>query len=105
MIRCTVHHRNGKLQRFEVRGHAGFEDVGQDIVCAAASVLVINAVNSCEVLLGIEPESRDDGKTLLCQVPQDESAQLLFHSMVYGLEALMKQYPKHVQVRTVEDKE
>lgn len=105
MIRCEVHHRSGKLQWFQVSGHAGFEDVGSDIVCAAASVLVINAANSCEVLLGIEPETSDDRKTLSCQVPQDESAQLLFRSMVYGLETLMKQYPKHVHVRTVEDKE
>ncbi len=105
MIRCEVYHQSGKLQRFSIRGHAGFADIGTDIVCAAASILVINAVNSCEVLLGIEPATVDDNDTLLCEVPQDDSAQLLFNSMVYGLEELMKQYPKHVQVKVRQDKE
>ena len=29
-------------------GHAGYDDIGKDIVCAAVSVLVINTLNSIE---------------------------------------------------------
>lgn len=33
---------------FEFAGHAGADEFGKDIVCAAVSVLVINTVNSIE---------------------------------------------------------
>ena len=33
---------------FDVSGHAGYSEAGSDIVCAAVSALVINAVNSIE---------------------------------------------------------
>ena len=31
-------------------GHAGFDQSGRDIVCAAISILVINTINSIEEL-------------------------------------------------------
>ena len=35
-------------KRVECSGHAGFADSGEDIVCAAISVLTINLINSLE---------------------------------------------------------
>ena len=35
---------------FQTEGHAGYADPGQDIVCAAASVLIINTMNAIERL-------------------------------------------------------
>ena len=49
MIQVTIY-RNEKEEcsGFLARGHAGFSEEGQDIVCAAASVLMINTVNAIE---------------------------------------------------------
>ena len=33
---------------FQTEGHAEYADPGQDIVCAAASILVINTINAIE---------------------------------------------------------
>lgn len=33
---------------FESKGHAGADEAGKDVVCAAVSVLVINTLNSIE---------------------------------------------------------
>ena len=46
MITITVKKRNGNYLEFVSKGHAGYAEEGQDIVCAAVSVLVINTVNS-----------------------------------------------------------
>ena len=35
---------------FKTFGHAGYAEEGEDIVCAAISVLVINTMNSIEAL-------------------------------------------------------
>ena len=49
MIRVTIY-KNEKHQcvGFKAHGHAGFSEEGQDIVCAAVSVLTINTLNAIE---------------------------------------------------------
>ena len=41
---------------FEITGHAGYAEYGQDIVCAAVSVLALNMANSVERLQTIDFE-------------------------------------------------
>ena len=49
MIRVTVYKtRRHEYAGFDLSGHAGYEEAGHDIVCAAVSALVINTVNSVE---------------------------------------------------------
>ena len=49
MVRVTILKDQKDICRgFETSGHAGYADKGQDIVCAAVSVLTINTVNSLE---------------------------------------------------------
>ena len=44
--------RNGEYKGFNCIGHSGYADAGEDIVCAAISVLVINTINSLDQLAG-----------------------------------------------------
>ena len=48
MINITVKKRNGSYLDFLSRGHAGYAEEGQDIVCAAVSALIITTVNSLD---------------------------------------------------------
>ena len=48
MITITVKKRNHDYVDFRSKGHAGYAEAGQDIVCAAVSVLVINTINSID---------------------------------------------------------
>ena len=74
---------------FKTYGHAGFSDEGQDIVCAAASVLIINTVNAIEKctedrtsLVSDDAEGVIDYS--LKERPSKE-AELLLDTMVLGL--------------------
>jgi len=102
MIRFEVTADHVLIEQFRVTGHAGFADAGQDIVCAAVSVLVYNAVNSCEELLGMTLTVTDTRDALLCCVPHkvrsDERVQLLLRSMAFGIEQVAENYPKFVRV-------
>jgi uncharacterized protein YsxB (DUF464 family) len=101
MIRVEVFETSGRITRFSVSGHAGYAEAGEDIVCAAVSALTLNAVNSCEKLLGIRLSYEDDGDMLVCDVPRterDSEVQLLLRSMVFGLEQTQTLYPEHVRV-------
>jgi uncharacterized protein YsxB (DUF464 family) len=102
VIVCDVAEANGRIRRFAVRGHAGYAEAGSDIVCAAVSALVTNAVNSCEHLLRVVPECEDDGHVLRCSIPlepEPAGVDLLFRSMVFGLQQIAKEYPEYVKVR------
>ena len=55
MIHVTIYKtKTHEYAGFDVEGHAGFAESGQDIVCAAVSMLVINTINSIEQLVSDE---------------------------------------------------
>ena len=56
--------RNGKVieEGFDITGHAGFAKAGEDIVCAAVSMLAINTINTLEKLLKQKFELVEDQK-------------------------------------------
>lgn len=103
MIRVRVRKTAGQVNGFRVTGHGGYGEAGEDVVCAAVSALVLNAVNSCEHLLGAKLHVEDTGELLLCTVPagiaRAKDVQLLLESMLFGIEQTVAQYPQHVQLR------
>ena len=88
MIKAAFYTRNGKYFGFSVSGHAGFDEEGKDVLCAAVSALTINAVNSLEKLTHdtILTEECDDGK-VNCKVMGHVSpdSELIIKSLRLGL--------------------
>ncbi|WDL96999.1 ribosomal-processing cysteine protease Prp [Alicyclobacillus sp. ALC3] len=105
MIRARVERVAGVVTAFRVSGHGGYGEAGEDVVCAAVSALVLNAVNSCEQLLGVALPAEDDGDVLSCSVPDavrdDSGIQLLLESMWFGLQQTAEQYPHHITLREI----
>ena len=54
MTKVTIFKQQGLYKGFEVSGHSGYADAGEDIVCAAISALTINCC-----LLYTSPSPRD----------------------------------------------
>ena len=48
MITVTIFKKENQFTGIKSVGHAGYADYGQDIVCSAVSVLLINTLNSIE---------------------------------------------------------
>ena len=49
MIKVTIYKtERQEYAGFDMEGHAGYAEAGEDIVCAGVSALVINALNSIE---------------------------------------------------------
>ncbi len=88
--------KNGIYKGLECRGHAGYARHGEDIVCAALSVLVINTLNSLEELCNIQlsPETDEDRGLIRCSFPDfsDERALVLLDSLVLGCTGIQKEY-------------
>lgn len=79
-------------------------DPGYDIVCAAVSILVTNAINSSEQLLGVVVATDDEiaSGDVVCEVPaldgvENEKLQLLMESMSFGIRQVADAYPDFVK--------
>lgn len=93
MIHVTIYQNSKKeYTGFKTYGHAGFSDEGQDIVCAAASILVINTMNAIE-------KFTEDNASMVSDDPDgvieysikgkpSKEAELLLKTMVLGLEEM-----------------
>jgi uncharacterized protein YsxB (DUF464 family) len=94
---------------FRARGHAGFADPGEDIVCAAVSALTQTAVLGLTEVVGLECQVSVEEKegSLDCLLPsglagQDwQRAQLILEVLHAGLRATEKEYKRYVRVKEV----
>ncbi len=97
MIAITVYrNHSGQYKRIHCIGHAGFAQPGEDIVCAAVSVLVINTLNAIEAFTDESFDSETEAESGLIDVtfhcPGGHDAGLLLDTMVLGLQEIQDQY-------------
>ena len=96
MISVIISRHNDEYKGVSLEGHAGYADKGQDIVCAAVSVLVINTFNSIERFTddAFSCEAAEDGGYMSMSFSEklSEKSVLLLDSMLMGLEEIRKQY-------------
>ncbi|HKM43078.1 MAG TPA: ribosomal-processing cysteine protease Prp [Limnochordia bacterium] len=100
-------------QGFRAHGHTGFAGHGEDIVCAAVSVLTQTAVLGLREVLAIDCLVQTDERegSLLCLLPDELSendwnqAQLILNVLYVGLLATEKEYGDHVSVKEVPHRE
>jgi uncharacterized protein YsxB (DUF464 family) len=93
--------RSGAIVSLRVRGHAGFAATGQDIVCAAASALVLSAAHGLHRFCGVAPRVFDSTSQFRLDVPGGGSAQAqaVLETAVAGLEAIAASYPGHIKIK------
>ena len=107
MIRFTVWKSDHQYKGFESRGHAGYAQAGEDIICSAVSALVINAVNSIEKFTedSFELEQAEDGGYLRLSFTDDagEKTVLLMDSLILGIESIQADYGKEYITLEIEE--
>ncbi|GFI47226.1 hypothetical protein IMSAGC019_02550 [Lachnospiraceae bacterium] len=88
--------KNGEYKRVACAGHAGYARKGKDVVCSAVSILVINTINSLDLLTSAPMAvSCDEEKGAIdCEFtgPLSQGSILLLDSMVIGLEGVVSEY-------------
>lgn len=92
MIKLVVFKDAESFKGFTCEGHAGYDEYGQDIVCAGVSALVINAVNSIDSFTLDEFSDEVDEETGKVSFEfinkPSEAASLLLSSMILGIESI-----------------
>ena len=107
MIHVTIYENSRKeCVGFQTEGHADYKDEGQDIVCAAASMLVINTINAIEAYASDECSVVNDEETGILAYHlrggrPSKDADLLLKSMILGLENMAddENYAEYIDLK------
>lgn len=109
MIQVTIGDRDGYLW-LTMEGHAGTAPKGQDIVCAAATMLMYTIAQAA-LDMGSRGELRgppsvmlDDGNAGVSFRPKEEAMEkgrLVLDVIRRGLEVLWKRYPENVAIYVI----
>ena len=88
---------------FRAYGHADYNDEGQDIVCAAISVLTINTMNAIETFTDEEFYTTSDEEEGYIEYrvsdrPAKETT-LLLNTMILGLQDMVKNYENYIDLK------
>lgn len=106
MTTVTVGYKE-HIVSIEAEGHAGFADHGEDIVCAAISVLMQTAVNSLIAVAGIEQfifDADEATSYMYLELPanmndsQSHDSDVIMRTVLTGLKGIAEAYPEHIKL-------
>ena len=99
MIRINIIKKDNVIESITFKGHANYDDYGQDIVCAAVSATYLCTVNG---ILNLNKDSIDvisnkDLQKIIVLKKDNVTISLLEH-MINCLDSLQEQYPKNINL-------
>ena len=97
---------DGTLTGYRAQGHTGYAPAGQDIVCATVSALTQSTLNGLRSVLKapVMFDIDDQAATLQAELTpeatgeQVKQAQLLLVTLLEGLQAIERSYPRNVRI-------
>ncbi len=108
MINISIKLKEDIPYYFKVTDHAKFDQYGKDIVCAAVSVLTINAINSIKSFCNDETAILVDEKNAIMEIHLEtienehssKELELLSQSLYLGLKMIFEEYgEKYIRIK------
>lgn len=98
--------KEGFLIGFEAYGHAGFDEVGKDIVCAGVSSLLQTAYLSLKEIIKTDVRLIKKKGYLCCKIvsfsqKDVEKIDLVLRTALLGIEYIEKSYNRFLTLETV----
>jgi len=106
MTSVTFYTQEGRITGFEARGHSGYADAGEDILCASIGAAVTLVEATVNDVLGLAAAVRTDEKKALISLrlpgglgPTAESTcQSLLTGLMLYFTMLHDEYPENIEV-------
>ena len=115
MTKVTFFKRDGIFFGFQESGHTGFDEQGNDILCAAISAMTMLIINTIEISYSsnvdytIDEETTDVTLKVLAALPEYESDENkrfavsgLIQGYFYQLNDLVEDYYDFLEVNVIE---
>lgn len=101
MIKVSFFISDNLISGFEISGHSGSANAGEDIICASVSSAAYMAANTVTDVLFINADIEvEDGYMRLSLNEKLSEAQQILKGLRLHLESLAGDYPKNIKVTT-----
>ncbi|GAB6138376.1 ribosomal-processing cysteine protease Prp [Halanaerobaculum tunisiense] len=94
--------KEDNIYAFSAQGHAEYAPEGEDIICAAVSVILQTAVFGLQDYLELELTVDTNNGWLSCQIPpslaQDKEVKAILETMSIGLEETAQAYSDYIKI-------
>ncbi len=104
MIRIKLTERQGKVETLLAEGHAGYAEMGQDLVCAGVSCITIGTNNALDELAPgtFQTETREGYLKIRILNLDDPTAQLILRTAWIQLQTIAESYPEFIKLKKQE---
>ena len=100
MIRVEVISNDSYINKVNILGHAMYDDYGKDIVCSAASSIVITTINGIIKLDKDAIKYKQDNEGLYIEVLKNDNIyNTLINNMIDLLNELESDYPNNISIK------
>ena len=97
MIKARIYRKNQKICGFEISGHAGYAQAGEDIVCSAVTVNAVEKFTDIPFKADVDEKRGGYLKVLFpLEGMEDHDTQLLLKTLVMGLSDIALEYKNYL---------
>lgn len=102
MLKAVFTKKNGTLCRCSVKGHAGYAEHGQDIVCAAVSSAVQLTANLLTETFREDAQVSAKGDTVNIRTGGSEISAKLLEALYVHLQCISEEFPDTIKFEFTE---
>lgn len=103
MIKATFIRSKGFYTAFSIEGHAGYADLGQDIVCAGVTSAVMTVLNGITECAGINADVEvSDNEIVLNLAERTITAEHFLSALKLQLELIEEEYNGTINITVTE---
>lgn len=103
MVKVTYNYQNSNIAEVIITGHANFSEIGNDIVCAGISAIVIGTLNALHELENnqVQVINNTTGLVKLKVTSFTNNSQIILKTMLWQLKTIKEKYPKYINIKEV----
>ena len=99
MIKVQLSVKDNNIKKINIKGHAGYDDYGKDIVCSSVSSITITTINAILMFDKnyISYNEKKDNFEIVINENNDITNKLI-QNMINMLTELSQDYPKNIKI-------
>ena len=108
MINIDININSDFINQIELKGHAGSDDIGFDLVCCSVSTLIISLVNGLKEYVQAKTKIKLESGYCLLKIEDNDKnkmmlADVLTKTFLLSVKSLEEENPEFVKVNIMEE--